>query len=170
MGKIKELFIKHKQIILYAIFGVLTTLVNIATYWICYNLCKIKNVPSNIIAWFIAVVFAFVTNKVSVFNRKTWDKNTILETVYFFLGRIASGVLEVGMMYLFVDVLHLQELLFKTITTIIVIIINYFFSKFIVFKDRKNNKVEETPNQEISTESLQEEINVDNVENEGNEE
>ena len=79
MEKIKELLKKYKFIILYGIFGVLTTIINIVTYALCYDMFNISNVVSNIIAWVLSVLFAFITNKIWVFESKCFDFKGTLE-------------------------------------------------------------------------------------------
>ena len=83
--EIKDLLIKYKGIILYLIFGVLTTVINVATYYISYDVCGISNLISTMIAWVVAVAFAFVTNKLIVFESKKWDKDSIKEIVNFIM-------------------------------------------------------------------------------------
>ncbi len=134
MKLIKELFLKYFDIIKYLVFGVLTTVLNVITYHIFYELCKFGNITSTIIAWVVAVAFAFITNKLFVFNSKKWDENSVKEVVEFFLCRIGTGIIEIGMMYLCVDIFAFNGTVMKLITNIIVIIINYFASKFLVFK------------------------------------
>lgn len=137
--KIKALIIKYKDIILYGIFGVLTTVINIAVYALCYNVWGIANIPSDIIAWIIAVLFAFITNKLFVFNSKDMSMQTFLpELVKFMAARLATLGIDVGIMFVGVDVLHGPALLFKVIANVIVIILNYVLSKLVVFKNKKN--------------------------------
>ena len=127
-----EIYKKYKMPILYLIFGGLTTILNIATYFIFYNVFKISNVTSTIIAWIIGVIFAFITNKIYVFESKS--KSIFYELTTFLACRLATGVIDLGIMYLTVDILKLNGLLMKIISNIIVIILNFVFSKLIVFK------------------------------------
>ena len=137
IAKIKELVIKYKGLILYGIFGVLTTIINIATYAVCYKVIGIANVPSDIIAWLVAVLFAFVTNKLWVFDSKSMDKNTVIsELIKFMCARLATGVLDVIIMYVGVDVMHGPDVILKVASNIIVIILNYVLSKLVVFKKK----------------------------------
>ena len=131
----KELFKKHKDIISYLFFGVLTTAVNVVTYWLCHGLGSVPNVPSTVIAWVAAVAFAFITNKLFVFESKSWAPSVALkEAASFTLCRVGTGVIEVGMMYVFVDLLTFNGTVMKLITNFIVIVLNYVFSKLIIFK------------------------------------
>ena len=135
--KIKELIIKYKGIIFYGIFGVITTVINIAAYALCYKVLGIANVPSVIIAWTVAVIFAFVTNKLWVFESKSMDKKTVIaELIKFMCARLATGGLDLLIMYIGVDVMHGPDVILKATSNIIVIILNYVFSKLIVFKKK----------------------------------
>jgi putative flippase GtrA len=88
---------------------------------------------SNILAWFFSVLFAYVTNRIWVFESKSPD--ILKEMSLFFGGRIFSGAVDTGLMYLFIDVLMISDLISKIVVQVIVIILNYIFSKLIVFKD-----------------------------------
>lgn len=137
IAKIKELMIKYKGIILYGIFGVLTTIINIATYAICYRVIGIANVPSDIIAWVVGVAFAFITNKLYVFESKSMDKGTFFsELAKFVAARLATGVLDVAIMFIGVDVMHGPDVILKVASNVIVIILNYVLSKLVVFKKK----------------------------------
>ena len=121
-----------KELILYLIFGILTTIVNIVVYLIFAKFLNIDYIISNIFAWFFSVLFAYVTNRIWVFERKT--NNIIKEATLFYGGRVFSGVLDTGLMYLFIDILFIDDFISKIIIQVIVVIVNYVFSKFIVFK------------------------------------
>lgn len=136
MDTIKNLLIKYKGVILYLIFGVLTTVINVAAYYVSYDICGISNLVSTMIAWVIAVAFAFITNKLIVFESKKWDKDSIKEVFNFILCRVGTGVIEVGFMYVFVDLLLFNGTIMKLITNFIVIVINYIASKLIIFKKK----------------------------------
>ena len=134
---IKDLWTKYKSLIMYAFFGGLTTVVNMVTYYVCFNLLGIANVPSTAIAWLLSVLFAFITNKLWVFESKSFDKQTMLHEVTSFFGcRVATGILDVVIMYLAVDVAHFNPTLWKLISNILVIIINYIASKLLIFKKK----------------------------------
>lgn len=137
MKLIKELFEKYKDIILYVFFGGCTTVINVITYFLCFNLMHIPNVVSTAIAWVIAVAFAFITNKLFVFDSKSFEKSIIIHEILTFFGsRVATGVLEVGIMFVAVDMLHWNALIWKILCNIIVIILNYVASKLIIFKKK----------------------------------
>lgn len=140
MNKIFGMIKKYQAIIKYLIFGVLTTVVNIVSYYLCYEVAGISNIVSTVISWLIAVLFAFVTNKLFVFDSKKWDRNAVKEIINFFSFRIITGIVEVLMMYVFVDVFAFNGTVMKLITNIIVIILNYIASKIFVFKKQKTNE------------------------------
>lgn len=136
---IKDLWTKYKSLIMYAVFGALTTVVNMAAYFISFNLLKIPNVPSTVIAWVLAVLFAFITNKLWVFDSPSFDKKTLMHEIPSFFGaRLATGLLDVAIMYLTVDLAHWNPTLWKLISNILVIIINYVASKLLIFKKKDN--------------------------------
>ncbi len=153
MNKIKELIIKYKELLTYLIFGVLTTLVNLATFWIFTEILGEElYLINNTIAWVAGVIFAFVTNKLFVFESKSWQgKIAVKEFVEFVGARIFSFGVEEGGLWLFVDLLGFDEksltilgftitgqIIAKLALAVIVVILNYFFSKFIIFKKKKN--------------------------------
>ena len=136
--KLLDAWKKYKSAILYLIFGGLTTLINIVSYSLLYYLAELSNSISNVLAWVFSVLFAFITNKLFVFENKSFALTAFLfEIGSFFLCRLATGVLDLGIMYLFVDVLKYNALLMKILSNIIVIILNYFASKFFVFKKKE---------------------------------
>lgn len=128
----KELLLKYKEIIMYLIFGVLTTVVNIAVYYIMANSLQIHYLISNIVAWFLSVLFAYVTNRKYVFESKS--NEIIKEMVSFFGARLATGAMDMVLMWLFVGLHILPAFVAKVITNVIVIVANYILSKLVVFK------------------------------------
>lgn len=136
MAKIRALFVKYKSLIMYAVFGGLTTLVNMAAYYLCFNVIGKSNVTSVVFAWIVAVCFAFITNKLWVFDSKSFSITVLKHEIPTFFGaRIATGLLDVGIMYLAVDALHWNSTVWKLISNILVIIINYIASKLLIFKN-----------------------------------
>ena len=136
MEKIKELIkeVCTKEVILYAVFGVLTTLVNIGTFAIMTNLFKINENVSNIIAIILAVLFAYVTNKDLVFHSKAQGgKEKLNEFIKFIAGRAFTMVVEFVGCYLMFK-LPIPEMISKCIITVLVIVLNFFISKFFAFK------------------------------------
>ena len=142
MKKLKELLIRYKELILYVFFGGCTTLISIATYWVCRNLLNIPVVPADVISWILSVIFAYVTNKIWVFESKSTELKVIVrEVVEFFAARLFSLGVDVLFMYITVVKLHLPDMWMKVTANVIVIILNYVFSKWIIFR----KKEEKTP-------------------------
>ena len=111
---IKKVYTKYKDVIPYAVFGLLTTAINWGTYKLAYGLIGIPNVPSTCIAWLLAVIFAFITNKLWVFNSKKFEKDIVIkEAIKFFAARISTGLLDVVIMWLAVDIMSWNADLWK---------------------------------------------------------
>ena len=137
----KKIILKYKSIIAYLFFGVLTTLINWGSYFLCYNIVQIPNVPSTIIAWILAVAFAFITNKIWVFGSKSFNGKVLLYEIWTFLAaRLITGILDVVIMYFAVDVFAMNSTVWKLISNIIVIVLNYIFSRLIIFKKENSDK------------------------------
>lgn len=122
-----------RELVLYVVFGAFTFLVNIVTYFLFESVMGINYLVSNVLAWFFSVLFAYITNRTWVFESKSPE--ILKEMSLFFGGRIFSGVVDTVLMYLFIDVLVLGNTFSKIVVQIIVIVLNYVFSKLIVFKD-----------------------------------
>ncbi len=130
-------FKNTKQLILYGICGVLTTVINIVAYWLVRKF-DVGITSSTVIAWLVAVFFAYWSNRKYVFHSTNTSFIAILfEAIYFFACRIATGVFDVAFMYLFADVLAFNEVYTKTASNIIVIVLNYIASKLFIFKEAK---------------------------------
>lgn len=135
MDKLIGLLKKHKDIIFYLFFGVCTTAINIIVYNVFYYALLVPNVNSNIIAWIVAVLFAFVTNKLFVFDSTSLTAKVMLYELFSFLAcRMITGLLDLGIMYATVDCLKQNALLWKVISNVLVIILNYISSKLVIFK------------------------------------
>ena len=135
--KRKELFNKHKSLILYLIFGVLTTLVNIVAYWACAHIFSLSTIISTVVAWIFAVLFAYITNRGMVFESKvTGAKGVIGEMMAFFACRLATGFVDLLCMFVFVDILGLNDVIIKTVANVLVIVMNYIASKLVIFRKR----------------------------------
>lgn len=130
-------FKQYKETILYLIFGVLATLVNIGTYIFSTRVMHIDFMVSNIIAWIVSVVFAYLTNKFFVFESKVTQRKLLIKEFTSFVGcRIFSGITEIVIMYAMINLLLINDLVVKITTNVLVIVLNYIFSKLIIFKDR----------------------------------
>ena len=143
MDKIKKLIKKFctREIIFYVIFGVFTTIVNVGSFYVMNKIWSWNEDLSNFIAIVLAVLFAYITNKMFVFDSKTKGiKNLIRECISFFLARILSGILcDIGSFALMVKVFNINDIISKIITQVMVVIVNYIFSKFLVFKKKSKN-------------------------------
>lgn len=129
-------FNKYREVLLYLVFGGLTTLVNIVVFFVL-RLFDLEIYISNLVAWIVSVLFAFVTNKLFVFDSHSKDKkNSIRELVSFFGFRIVSLGVDMAAMYLLLQVLNVYEVISKIVANIIVIILNYIFSKLFIFKKK----------------------------------
>lgn len=158
IAKIKELIIKYKEIIMYLIFGVLSTVVSWGTYALFTKLIPSFSISSfeittvmtsNVLSWVCAVIFAYITNKLFVFNSKSWAPQTALkEFALFISSRLITGVLEWVGVPLLVSlglgqtIFGIEGMLSKVLVSIIVVILNYVFSKLLIFKNGKNGKEE----------------------------
>lgn len=137
MQKIYSLVLRYWDILSYLFFGVLTTVVNYLVYLPCYNTLGLSAVVSNGIAWVVAVAFAYLTNKPFVFKSHDWSAKTVIPELSKFLGcRIGSGAAETLILYLAVDLLGMNGNLWKLLTNILVIIMNYIGSKLLVFRKK----------------------------------
>lgn len=140
MEKIKELIKKFctKEVILYLIFGVLTTLVNLVSFYILSKLIGWEENLSNFIAIVLAVLFAYVTNKNLVFHSEAKNmKDKFGEFCKFIAGRAVTMVVEfVGCWILFKTAI--PEMISKLAVTVIVVVLNFFISKFFAFKHKNN--------------------------------
>ena len=135
--KAKNLFHKYYDILAYLVFGVLTTVVNYLVYLPCYNLLGMKAVVSNVIAWAVAVAFAYLTNKPFVFRSHDWSAQTVIPELTKFVGcRVASGAMESVIIFLTVDLFGWNGNVWKLLTSVLVVILNYIGSKLLVFRNR----------------------------------
>ena len=152
MKTIKNLIIKYKELIIYGIFGVGTTLVNFLVYKLFNVLLGVEfYLVSNIIAWFVSVVFAYISNKLFVFESKSWEIKLVAKEVSSFsTARIFSFFVEEAGLFLLVDICKMKDFAFeifgftvsgnmisKVILAIVVVVMNYFFSKFVIFRKKK---------------------------------
>lgn len=148
MKKIKELIKKvlTKEIILYAVFGVLTTIVNLVVFWILESILDWNENISNIIAIITSILFAYFTNRIWVFNSQAKGyKEKFSEFVRFISGRCATMVIEfVGCFLLFKT--PIPTMISKLSITVIVIILNFFISKFFAFKSNGKDEIKNEKN------------------------
>jgi len=135
--RLKKIFMEHQDILVYLVFGVLTTVVNYLVYLPLLNIAGLSAAICNILAWVAAVAFAYLTNKPFVFRSYDWSMQTVLpELTKFVSCRLTSGILETVIILVTVDLLRWDGNLWKLITSVLVVILNYIFSKFFVFKKK----------------------------------
>lgn len=134
IGFVKKICIKYRELLMYGIFGVLTTLINIVCFFLLDKM-HVNMYMNNTISWIISVLFAYVTNKIFVFESKDCHFKVILkEGASFFLFRLLSYLIDMLDMYVMVDVFLLSKMFAKIASNVIVIIVNYIFSKLFIFK------------------------------------
>jgi len=137
---------KYKEMLLYLFFGGLSFIVSIATY-ACFNVgMGINELIANILSWIITVMFAFLTNRVWVFQAPTHTITEFLPTdsvqafikqmFVFYSGRVITLVVEEAILLVFITWLGFNSMLIKVIAQVIVIVLNYVISKLVVFKER----------------------------------
>ena len=128
----KNIIQKNREIIMYLVFGVLTTVVNIVVYYIFSNLLHMNYLFSNAMAWFLSVLFAYVTNRKYVFDSK--NNQIIKEAISFFGSRLATGIMDMVLMWFLVNFNIVNDVVAKVVVNVIVVILNYILSKLVVFK------------------------------------
>lgn len=176
---IKKLWDKFHEIIMYLIFGVLTTVVSWVTYaafttviptFSFWGITIDLTTTSNVLSWICAVVFAYVTNKLWVFESKSWKPSVAFKEFWMFVSsRLVTGVIEwVGLPLLIKlgcdqAIFGIEGMLAKILVSVIVVILNYVFSKLFIFKDKKN-KGEKTPDEAKPTDEIIDDI-LDNIRN-----
>lgn len=138
MEKIKKLYFKYQEMIAYLFFGGLTTVCNFVVYFIATRLFTQNELVAAIEAFVISVIFAFWTNRKWVFKSSAKGiKAVSAELAKFFSGRLFSGGMDLLIIFIFVTRMGMNDLIIKIISNILVIILNYFISKLLVFKKEK---------------------------------
>ena len=138
-----KIYKKYEELINYLIIGILTTIVSLATYYLLTLTVldannKVYLQIANIISWLASVTFAYFTNRKFVFKVK--NKSNIKECLNFYISRISTLLIDMIIMYIFVSRLKCDNKIVKLIAQVVIIILNYILSKFIVFKS--SNEVE----------------------------
>ncbi len=135
-----KIYKKYEELINYLIIGILTTIVSLATYYLLTLTIldannKVYLQIANIISWLASVTFAYFTNRKFVFKVK--NKSNIKECLNFYISRISTLIIDMIIMYIFVSILKFDNKIVKLIAQVVIIILNYILSKFIVFKSSK---------------------------------
>ena len=137
LQKMRDLIHKYWDILSYLFFGGLTTVVNYLIYLPCYNVLHLSASVSNVIAWVVAVAFAYLTNKPFVFKSHDWSWKTVGPELTKFVGcRIGSGLLETAIIFVTVDLFLCNGNIWKLVTSVLVVILNYVGSKLLVFRKK----------------------------------
>ena len=125
---------KKNEIILYIIFGILTTLINIISYALFTRVIMLDTYISNIMAWILSVLFAYLTNRKYVFKIDNNNTSKKIKELFSFYGlRIVSLIIDMFIMYILINLINIDDLISKIITNIFVIVVNYLFSKYLIF-------------------------------------
>ncbi len=132
MRKFLEFYKKYEEVISYLFFGACTTLCNIVVFYVTYELLHLDLLVANTLAWFLSVLFAYITNRIFVFKSK--EKNIAKEIVAFFFARILSLGVDSLIMFVGIDILKFSSLVVKIVANIVVVLFNYIFSKLFIFK------------------------------------
>lgn len=125
---------KYRELLAYGIVGVITTLINMVAFWVFDTGLQLHYALANVVAWVLAVLFAFFANKIFVFENHGWSLPVVAhEALTFFLSRAASLLVDEAGMWLMISVLHADKMLSKLVVNLVVILINYVLGKFWVF-------------------------------------
>lgn len=138
MKRLYQLYAQYKDIIAYLVFGGLTTVVNLIVFFVTNSLWHWNYQLATVLAWFLSVLFAYVTNRVWVFHSHYTNFSALVqETIKFFSARGATLVLDIGIMWIGVSLLQQNAMLTKLVDQVVVVVANYFFSKWFVFNKNK---------------------------------
>ena len=138
LNKLRQLMNKYRDLVLYLVFGVLTTVVNYIVYLPLLMLCNVPASVCNVISWTAAVAFAFLTNKPFVFKSHDWSAGVLIPELGKFVGsRVFSGAVETLFILLTVDIWGWNGVVMKLVTSAVVIVLNYVTSKLFVFHKKK---------------------------------
>ena len=136
---ISELLQRYKSQILYLFFGGWTTIINVVVYGLCTRLAALSTSVSTVVAWIVAVLFAYLTNRTWVFESRAGTARDVLrEMGSFFLCRLATGLLDLAIMYVCVDRLGLPDMPVKLLSNVVVIVLNYVASKLFIFAKKES--------------------------------
>lgn len=135
MNWLKKIFMKDQEIFKYILFGVLTTVVNIAVFFLFDTVLNFSYIIANAISIIAAILFAFFTNKKYVFKAKSQSWKLAFKEFYLFVGlRSVSGLFDMLSMWMLVDFMNLETNLSKILTQFIIVVLNYIFSKLYIFR------------------------------------
>ncbi len=133
--RMREFFRSNKVIVAYLFLGICTTFINIGIYYVCTHFLNFSMTTGTGIAWAIAVLFSYFSNKRYVFHSQTKEKGTVLLQIFsFFVMRLGTGIFDWLFMFVFVELLCFHDMICKTLSNLIVIVLNFAASKFVIFK------------------------------------
>ena len=124
---------KNKEKLLYLFFGALTTVISVVVFALFTKVIPLDELIANIISWIVAVLFAFVTNRIWVFESAK-DKGIIKQLLSFYSGRLVTLGVEEVLLFIFIKQLCLNEMLVKIAAQVVIIVLNYIISKLFIFK------------------------------------
>ncbi len=128
---------KYGEVIRYLVVGILTTVFSFLIYYLCSRVVKLDYKISIILSWFMTVIFAFFSNKIIVFKSNTnYIKDFFAEIINFFKYRILSLLIDFFLMLILVELINIYDVIAKIVVQIVIVIINYIFSKFFVFNTK----------------------------------
>lgn len=134
-----KLIKKYNNIIKYLINGGVTTVINFSAYLFLERVLDVHYLVANLIAWILSVIYAFITNKIIVFKDERSTFPQVLRQFMIFTGlRAVSFGLEELSMLIFITQLRFNDIAVKLIIAVAIVITNYIFSKFIIFKNKKD--------------------------------
>ena len=135
---VRALLQKHREAISYVFWGVMTTLVNYAAYFLLRSILHVPLVSTNTAAWAVSVLFAYFVNKLFVFESKSWAwRVAVRELWQMTASRLFSLGLETGILWRFVEELRCSEVIVKLCANVLVVVVNYVLSKFIIFRKKQ---------------------------------
>ncbi len=127
---------QHRQSLLYVLFGSLTTVVNLAVFWFFTHVVVLDALIANCISWFFAVMFSFLTSRKWVFRWGSFD-GFLHQMITFYLGRLVTLGIEEGLLLVFVSILGKDAIVIKLLSMLVVLVLNYFISRYVVFKQKE---------------------------------
>jgi len=137
METIRALLRRHRETVSYLFWGGMTTLVNYVTYLLLTEGLQVYYLTSNVVAWVVSVLFAYFVNKIFVFRSADWAWRVALRELWQMVAaRVFSLLLETAILWFFVDMLHCNDVIVKLAANVVVVIVNYVLSKFIIFKKK----------------------------------
>ncbi|MCR5665605.1 MAG: GtrA family protein [Eubacterium sp.] len=129
---------KNREVLLYLFFGGLTFIVSVVSYALFYKVCGMNALIANVFSWILAVLFAYITNRIWVFQSQHNSRlKVLIEILSFFGGRVFTLVVEEVILWVGISHLHGDGVLVKVVAQIVVIVLNYVISKLFVFRNEK---------------------------------